>query len=361
MNDHRDFPETPFLAVDLDLLEHNIDRMARTIIHEGRKTWRPHVKAIKSPAIAHKLIAAGAIGVTCAKLGEAEVMAASGIGEVLIASQIVSPGKMRRLAHLNRRAHVPVVVDDRGNVDQLEDVATAFEVTIPVLIELDIGLQRAGVAPGRDVVALAKIINRKKHVHFAGLMAWEGHTTRIPAAEDKERAIRESVARIVGSAEMCRDAGLPVEIVSCGGTGTYMITSRIDGVTELQAGGGVFGDIRYRDDYKVDHPCALTVWTTVISRPTPTRIVVDSGWKAMAQFPKQPLPVGLSDVREIKMSAEHTRIDLTTPTDDLKRGDWLQFIVGYSDSTVFLHDVLYAVRNGAVELALPLLARGKIQ
>jgi D-serine deaminase-like pyridoxal phosphate-dependent protein len=160
---------------------------------------------------------------------------------------------------------------------------------------------------------------------------------------------------------MCRDAGLPVEIVSCGGTGTYAVTSRIDGVTEIQAGGGIFGDVRYRDEYKVDHLCALTIWTTVISRPNPTRIILDAGWKAMARFPTQPMPIGLTNVKEIAMSAEHTRIDLLSPAVNPKSGERLQFTAGYSDSTVFLHDTLFAMRNGAVEQVLPLLARGKLQ
>jgi D-serine deaminase-like pyridoxal phosphate-dependent protein len=288
-------------------------------------------------------------------------MVAAGIGDVMIGSQIVSPEKIRRLAHLNRRAHVLAVVDDIGNVDQMESVAATLGVTIPVLIELDIGMHRAGMRPDADVVALAKAITARKHVRFEGLMAWEGHTTQIADAKEKENAIRDAVGGIIRCAAMCRGAGLNVEIVSCGGTGTYAVTSRIEGVTEIQAGGGVLGDVRYRDEYHVDHACALTVWTTVISRPSPTRVILDAGWKAMAQFPTLPQPMGLDDVKDIRLSAEHARIDLHAPSERPQRGERVQCIVGYSDSTVFLHDVLYAMRNGLVEQTLPLLARGKIQ
>src|SRR5258708_17590753 len=148
MTTYSELPETPFLTVDMDMLEQNIARMARTIIHEGKKSWRPHVKAIKTPAIAHKLIDAGAIGVTCAKLSEAEVMIGAGIRDVLIANQIVSPSKLRRLAHLNRNARVLVAVDNVRNVEEIECACADLDITIPVLIELDIGLQRSGLSPG---------------------------------------------------------------------------------------------------------------------------------------------------------------------------------------------------------------------
>jgi D-serine deaminase-like pyridoxal phosphate-dependent protein len=354
-------PETPFLAVDLDLLDRNIARMAQIIIRDGGKNWRPHVKAIKTPAIAHKLLAAGAIGVTCAKLSEAEVMVAAGVRDILIANQVVGAAKIHRLANLNRHACVIAAVDHHKNVEEMDHIAASHGVKMPVLIEVDVGLERAGVAPGGAVLSLAKTISAFRHIRFAGVMAWEGHTAAISDPKQKEEAIRRAVDKIVQSAAMCEQAGIAVDIVSCGGTGTYPVTSRIAGVTELQAGGGVFGDIRYRDECSIPHECALTVWTSVISRPKPDRIVCNAGWKAMACFPTLPSPAGLGEIREIKLSAEHTKIDLVYPVEQPRVGDCLQFIVGYSDSTVFLHDTLFAMRDGAVELIWPLLGRGKLQ
>lgn len=354
-------PETPFLAVDLDLLERNIARMAQVIIGEGRKNWRPHVKAMKTPAIAHKLLAAGAIGVTCAKLSEADVMVAAGVRDILIANQVVGASKLHRLANLNRHARVIAAVDGQKNLEEMDRVAASHDVTIPVVIEVDVGLQRAGVTPGDAVLALAQIIRACGHVHFAGVMAWEGHAAAIADPKQKEEAIHEAVGKLVKSAEMCAKAGIPVEIVSCGGTGTYPVTARIAGVTELEAGGGVFGDIRYRDEYAIPHECALTIWTSVISRPKPDRIVCDAGWKAMACFPTYPSPIGLGEISQIKLSAEHVKLDLVHAADRPEVGERLQFVVGYSDSTVFLHDTLFAMRGDVVELVWPLLARGKLQ
>lgn len=352
--------ETPFLAVDLAILERNIARMAKTICKEGGKSWRPHVKAIKSPAIAHMMLAAGASGVTCAKLSEAEVMVQAGIRDVLIANQIIDRSKLARLVALNRYARVLVGIDDFTQAQLLNDAAAAADIVAPVLIELDIGIGRCGVEPGAQVVELAQKIASLSHVKFCGLMGWEGHATTIADPAEKDLKVREAVGKLVDSAQLCREGGLDVEIVSAGGTGTYAFTAQIAGVTEIQAGGGAFGDIRYRDQYHIDHECALTVCTTVISRPSPTRIIVDAGWKAMSNFPAMPEPIDLQDCIGLSLNAEHTRLDLAQPSATPRVGDRISFIVGYSDSTVFLHDTLHGTREGRPEQSFPLLARGKL-
>ncbi len=351
--------DTPVLTVDLDAMERNIALMRRVVVEQAGIGWRPHTKAIKVPAIAHMLLAAGAHGVTCAKLAEAEVMAAAGISDILIANQIVTPAKIARLVHLRRRADVIVAVDDAGNVAALDAAARAAGVRLRVVIEVDMGMRRCGVAPGDPVVALARRIAACGGLTFAGLMGWEGHTPEIADVAEKRRAVGEAVASIVDSAERCRAAGLPAAIVSCGGTGTYWITAPLPGVTEVQAGGGIFGDLHYRKDYGVAHEPALFLWTTVISRPAPDRLVCDAGWKAMSAHPRLPEPVGLGRVAAVGLSAEHATVSLAEPA-AAAVGTPLAFDVGYSDSTVFLHDVLYGVRRGIVEAAWPVLGRGRL-
>jgi D-serine deaminase-like pyridoxal phosphate-dependent protein len=353
--------ETPFLAVDLDALERNIATMRRRIIVEAGTGWRPHTKAIKVPALAHRLLQAGAHGVTCAKLDEAELMASAGIRDILLANQIASPSKAARLARLLRHADIVAAVDCEAHVALLEAAAQAAGTRPRVVIEVNIGINRAGVEPGPPVLALARQIALRRGVRFAGVMGWEGQATAIPDPAEKRRVIEAAVGSLTASADLCRADGLPVEIVSCGGTGTYWITATLPGVTEVQAGGGIFSDVHYRTDYGVDHECALTVWTTVVSRPTPTRLVCDAGWKAMGRHPNLPEPRGLGATTRLTLSAEHGTIELAQPAERPRVGGRVEFTTGYSDSTVFLHDHLYGLRDGFVEVVWPILGRGKIR
>lgn len=353
--------DTPVLSVDLDKLERNIAKMRRIIIEEAGIGWRPHVKAIKTPAIAHKLLRAGAHGVTCAKLGEAEVMAAAGVHDILIANQVVTRPKIARLVHLLKHADIIVAVDCGQHIRALDSAAQAAGSRLRVVVEVNMGINRAGIEPGDAVVGVAKEVAACRGLRFAGIMGWEGQTATIADPDEKRNAVIAAVERFTESAALCRKAGLSVDIVSCGGTGTYWITANLPGVTEVQAGGGIFCDARYRHDYGVDHEYALTVWTTVISRPTPTRIICDAGWKAMACYPKLPEPLGVSDVKTINLSAEHTTIELAAASAKPKVGEPMEFVVGYSDSTVFLHDFLYGARNGSLEVIWPILGRGKMR
>ena len=351
--------DTPALIVDLDALDANIARMAACFRRHG-VNWRPHTKGIKVPQIARRLIDAGAIGITCAKLGEAEVMAAAGFKDILIANQIVGAQKIARLVELRRRCDVIVAVDSADNVTALSGAARAAGVVLRVVIEVNMGMNRAGVEPGEPCVALAKVIAGKPGLTFAGLMGWEGQTAPLDAAS-KPAAVAKAVAEIVRSAELCRAAGLPVGIVSCGGTGTYWVTAEQPGITEIEAGGGVFCDVHYREHFGVAHPYALTVMTSVSSRPTPTRIVCDAGKKTMSSDAAVPAPIGLDHVRSVRLSAEHATIELDAPNTSLSAGDRLEWVVGYSDTTVHLHDEIYAVRNGRVEAVWPILGRGKLR
>lgn len=352
--------DTPALMVDLDALDANIAAIAGICRRHGIN-WRPHTKGIKVPQIARRLTDAGAIGLTCAKLGEAEVMAAHGFSDILIANQIVGQQKVARLVALRRTCDVIVAVDSRDNVAAIAEAARAAGVVVRLVIEVDMGMKRAGLEPGEACVALARFVAAQQGVRFAGLMGWEGQTAGIADPAAKAAAVSAAVAAIVRTAELCRGAGLPVDIVSCGGTGTYWITAAQPGVTEIQAGGGVFCDVHYRKDFGVEHPYALTVMTTVTSRPTPNRIICDAGKKTMSSDAGMPEPVGLGAVRAARLSAEHGVIELEQPNETLRVGDRLEWIVGYSDTTVHLHDEIHATRGGRIEAVWPIVGRGKIR
>jgi D-serine deaminase-like pyridoxal phosphate-dependent protein len=351
--------DTPALLVDLDLLDRNIATMRRVIIDEARIGWRPHTKSIKLPALAHKLLQAGAHGVTCAKLSEAEVMAQAGIRDILIANQVVGASKLARLAGLSRHADPIVAVDCEAQVKALDVAAQAAGTRLRAVIEVNIAMNRAGVEPGEPVVALARQVAACRGLQFAGLMAWEGGgLAEIREPETKRARITDAVRKLTDSADRCRDAGLPAAIVSCGGSGTYWISAGLPGVTEVQAGGGIFCDMHYRNDYGVQHEYALSILTTVVSRPTPTRVICDAGWKSMAQQPALPAPRNLGAVAVVKLSAEHATVEMAAPNPQPAVGDRVEFVAGYSDATVFLHDHLYAIRRGLVEAVWPILGRG---
>jgi D-serine deaminase-like pyridoxal phosphate-dependent protein len=352
--------DTPALVVDLDAMTANIERIARTCSQNG-VAWRPHTKGQKTPEIAHAEIAAGAIGITCAKLGEAEVMAAAGIRDILIANQIVGESKIDRLVALLDHADAIVAVDDVGNIAALAEAASAGKRRLRTVIEVNIGMNRAGVEPGAPVVALAAAMACYPALQFAGLMGWESHATTIPDPAKKRAAVAEAIGLLTSSATACRAAGYPPSIVSCGGTGTFPFCAQQPGVTEIQAGGGIFGDEHYRAHYHVDFRRALTLMATVTSRPTATRVVVDAGRKAMSGDAAMPAPIGLPGVQSVRLSAEHTTIELSAGSAAPAVGDRVEFAVGYSDTTVHLHEEIFAIRGSNVEAAWRISGRGKLK
>jgi D-serine deaminase-like pyridoxal phosphate-dependent protein len=352
--------DTPALLVDLDILEANIASMAGDII-ERNCGWRPHSKANKAPAIAHRELQAGAIGITCAKLGEAEVMVASGVYDILISNQIVGEIKARRLAAINKQpgVDVKVCVDNLDNVRQIGAAAVELGSKVRVLIELNSGMNRAGIDPA-EAVAFAKAIADIDGVEFAGLMTWEGHTMGVDDQAERIALIERSVQLVLDAADAIRAAGIPVEIVSCGGTGTYLTTAAMEGVTEVQAGGGIWGDELYMKlDARVNP--ALTLMTTVVSRPTPTRVIVDAGRKTVDPSNVPPIPLGVKVEKPPVLSAEHGNVTLAEPSECPKVGDQLCFRIGYSDQVMHLHECLYGVRNGIVEQIIPIAGRGRLQ
>ena len=350
--------DTPFLWVDLDQLAANIASLAAYFRAAG-VAWRPHTKGIKTPEIARQAIAAGALGVTCAKLGEAEVMADAGIGDILIANQVVGPVKSARLAALCRRAGVKVAVDNPDNVRALGAAASAAGVEIGVLVEVELGMGRAGVAPAA-APGLARLVHETPGLRYLGVMGWEGHTVGMADPAAKRAAVAHCLELLGESAAACRRAGLPVTIVSGGGSGDYTISAHQGVLTEIQAGGAIFCDATYQAWGALTRP-SLFVRTAVTSRPAPDRIITDAGFKALPMWTRPPLPVGLPPAQPYRTSAEHGTLILDAPDATIQVGDGLDFIVGYGDATVFLHDRLYGVRRGTVEAVWDVAGRGKLR
>lgn len=366
--------DTPVLLVDLDDLEFNIDKLA-THFGQAGKQLRPHIKSHKTPAIAHLQLQAGAIGVTCAKLGEAEVMADAGIDDILIANEVVGRHKVPRLMDLARRCDIMVAVDHPDNLADLDAAAGAAGARPRILVELNIGHDRCGVPAESDAtVDLCRAVHDAAHLRFAGIMGYQGHVVDLPDAGERESGARQCLDRLSAGVANVRAAGLGVDIVSTSATGDYYISTSHDVVTEVQAGSYALMDAAYA---KLDlgFRNALTVLTTVTSRPSPEQVITDAGLKTVTPEHGFPLvrlpsregievgwdPQGLRFLECHALSEEHGRLRAIDGQCNLQPGDVIEFIPGHGCTTMNLHEQIYAVRGGRLEAIWPIAARGKVR
>lgn len=352
--------DTPALVIDLPAMERNLKRMADFFADKQAKL-RPHAKTHKCAIIAQKQLEAGnAVGVTCAKLGEAEMLVAGGIKDVLIANQIIGKQKIARLMGLVRHANMMVAVDDPGNVAELGAAAVDAGVQLRVLVEVNVGMNRCGVEPGDPALSLARFVAETKGLRFTGLQGYEGHLVMNPSPEERRQKALAAMQTLVDTRRYIESSGLPIAIVSGGGTGTYNVTSTVPGMDEIQAGSYVFMDTKYRS-VGIDFECALTVLATVISRPTPTIAVTDAGLKVATQ------EFGLPELKNVpgaslsRLSEEHGKIEFAEPDRDLKIGDQVEYIVSHGCTTINLHDRYFGVRDGRLEAVWDIAGRGKSQ
>ena len=354
--------DTPAVCIDLDRMESNISRMVG-ICQENGISWRPHSKCHKSPQIGRKLVDAGALGITCAKLGEAEVLAAAGIPELLIANLVVGPRKMERLVELRKIADPVICADHIDQVRGYSEAMAAAGLELRVIAELDIGLDRVGVAPLGPAVELCQAINDAPGLKFAGIMGYEGHLLTIEDEDEKQKQIHAALDLLVQTVGMLEEKGLSCDIVSCGGTGCYPITATHKGITEMQAGGAIFMDAFYQTKCGIDDlQMAMTVVATVVSRPTPDRAIIDAGRKTMAVDSATPQCVSHDNVEPTRFSAEHGELQLSGDlVGGLPIGTRVEIIPGYSDMTTVLHDQLYAFRGDTLEEIFEMPGRGRVQ
>ena len=352
--------DTPALCLDLDVMEANIRHVAEVCRRNG-VGWRPHAKGHKISRIARTEIDAGALGVTCAKLAEAEVMAAGGGKDMLIANLVVGPQKVRRLVELRRKADPIVCIDHIDQALPIPQAMAAAGLRVRVLIEGDIGLRRVGSLPGEPTLRLARQLRELSGLELAGIMGYEGHLLTLEDPADKAKQIGAALDSLVKTKELLEQNGIACPIVSCAGTGSYLISSRLPGITEVQAGGAIFMDAFYRYKCQVpDLDYAMTVLTTVVGRPAPDRAIIDAGRKTLNTEVHTPLVLGRDDLRITRLSAEHGELQLDESAQSLKLGDRLELIPGYADLTTVLHNEIYCFRGGKLVDVWPVEARGKL-
>lgn len=359
--------DTPALIIDLNLMEKNIEKVAN--FFKGRENnVRPHIKPHKTPIIAHKQLEAGAKGICTAKLGEAELMASVGIKDILIANEIVTRKKVERLAKLSRYCDVKVAVDNPNNIEELSSIAREYETEIGVLVDINLSqfgkiegiIDRCGVLPGKPAVSLAKKIEKAKGLMFRGIMGYEGTVTGFPKFIKRKEATYRALKALIDTRDVIRESGMEVGIVSAGGTTTWNITGAYPGVTEVQAGSYVLMDIFHKLE-GVDLDNALTVLTTVISNPYPSKIITDVGMKSICTARGMPEVKGIEGVEISSFHVEHCQLKLKNPSKKIKVGDKLELIPYFCGPTVNLYDKFYATRRGKVEAEWEIMGRGKGQ
>jgi D-serine deaminase-like pyridoxal phosphate-dependent protein len=344
---------TPALVLDIDAAQRNIDRMAARIA-ELPAGIRPHIKVHKSPELARRQMDAGALGLCTATVWEAVVMQAAGIDDLFVANTVAGPAKLRALAELAGRASVRVAVDDAANAAAVAAAARAAGTTIGVLIEVDTGMDRCGVDSPQQAVTLARHIMTLDGIRFDGLTGYEGHCSLTPEPDLRHQRQRQAMDFFVGVADAIAGVGIPVAVLSAGGTGTWEWTAAEERLTEVQAGTYVVMDM-FHGHMSPGFEHSLTVQTTVISVPA-GRVIVDAGNKSMGAGALCTI-VG-HPMAALRFDEEHGIFTQPEGGTSLKVGDSIALVPGYSPGTVNWYDAYHVVRDGVVVDIWPVVPRG---
>ena len=358
--------ETPVVLVDLDAMDRNIDDFV-SFARDHDVNLRSHVKTHKIPALAHlQDRRSGGGGIVCQTLSEAEVMAQNGIDDIYLSYMVVEESKLDRLVWLSESLDAfATTVDGRGNIDPLQTAAARHDATVKAVLEIGLGYGRVGVPPGERAVELARYLSDAPHLEFGGVMCFEAHVkAAAETKDDLERrcaAAMDEVEAVVGDIEA---AGVDVPEVKVGGTATSKFSGRHPVVTEINPGMYPFNDTGELDirGFELDRrDCALTVLSTVISKPSADRAVVDAGSKSISlDVDRMPIPKHRDDLSYVRASEEHGWID-ATDAEELAVGDRIEFIVPHVCTTVNLHDTIVGVRGGEIRNVWEVQARGKVR
>jgi len=348
--------DTPALLVDLDLMEKNLLTMAS--FFRGKKArLRVHTKVHRTPALAHRQIEAGARGICCQKVGEAEVMVSAGIEDIIVTNQIVTPEKIDRLVNLAKYTDICVPVDNQRNADDLSRAALREGASLKVLVDIDMGAQRCGVEPGESALKLAQHISALRGLRLMGLMGFEGHLSWMEP-RDQRRKECEKLERLLGDTKrLIENRGIAVEEICTGTTGTYDVTGKCAEVTEAKAGIYLLMDYNYHQ-HVPEFDCALTVLSTVISVPSSKRVVTDAGLTCISNAYGDPMVRDGLGLKVQELHAENTVLKVETGQ-RIGIGDKIEFIPSYLDGTVNMHEKLYAIRNAKVEETWTISGRGR--
>lgn len=360
---------TPALLIDIDRAKENIAMMQHRADSLGLKL-RPHIKTHRMPFFAKMQVEAGAVGIACAKIGEAEVMADTGIEDIFIANEVIGIDKYERLRDLHRRIHVRIGIDNEIQLQQMEQVFAREEKPLEVLIEYEVGEVRTGVVEDEQLIDLGKAILAAKHVVLKGIFSHEGHTYKADDLEDCKRKARLAYERTVRAADILRSLGADLDTVSIGATPSVMQGEFFEGITELRLGTYIFFDVGQSKALGDFSHCAATVLASVISKPWGERVVLDAGAKALVS---QNRPTGIcatagfgavkgaEHIAVANLFDEHAVLNSAEFRDRVCVGDKVEIIPSHVCPTVNLYDRAYLVSQGKVLGTVPVACRGKSQ
>ena len=360
--------DTPALLIDLDIVALNLERMQEKANSYG-VALRPHIKTHKIPELAQQQMRLGARGITAAKVSEAEVMAAAGIKNILVANQIVTKEKLNRLAALSRDANISIGLDSVAAGRKLSDVFAASGLTIEYLIEINSGLDRCGVLPGKEAVELYQAVATLPSLRFKGIFTHAGQVYGAGSLSEVKEVSRHESTIMAETAQVFEEVGTSLDIVSVGSTPTMKVWQGHEAVSEIRPGNYIFHDaIQVSLGAATLQECALSIVATVISRPEKERAVVDGGSKAFgldkgAHGKEMVTGFGMVLGKKAilaRLSEEHGILTLD-PTVDLDIGDRVRIIPNHACAVVNLFDRAYGMRNGKVVEEYKIAARGKSQ
>jgi len=355
--------ETPALLIDLDAFDRNLRRMAGFANQFGVRL-RPHAKTHKSPVVALRQMALGAVGQCCQKVGEAEVLVAGGVPDVLVTNQIVGRRKIARLVALAKQAEIGVCVDNPANIADLDAAAGEFGVTLKVLVEIDLGMARCGVPTGEPAVALVRAIVAADNLRFGGLQCYHGSAQHIRGFGERRTVIEKAGDSVRRTLDLLATEGIDCPIVTGAGTGSFPFEAQSGLWGELQCGSYVFMDADYgrnlgeAGEVFDTFENSLFVYATVMSTPTADRAVLDAGLKSLAVDSGMPSVFGVPGVTYVGASDEHGKLQRDGQARPLELGEKLMLVPGHCDPTINLHDWYVGIRNDRVEALWPIAARG---
>ncbi|WP_462421067.1 alanine racemase [Salinicoccus sp. Marseille-QA3877] len=362
--------DTPALMIDNKILNRNIISM-QDYADRHKVDLRPHTKTHKMPELAQRQKRAGAVGITVAKVGEAEVMAESGLDDIFIANQIIGKSKVERIRNLSKSISISFGVDSLYSVKEIDEVFEGADNKAQVLIEIEVGEKRSGIIEEHDFIELLKEIKNSENVSFKGVFSHDGHTYKAGTIDELAELFKESSGRTLHFADIARNHGMACDVVSIGSTPPFILGFDMpEGITEIRPGTYILMDGSQANVIGTDDTCAATVLTTVISKPTSERVITDVGAKGLTQQHRKVgltatkglgKIVGFDDVHIDGMFDEHAIIYNEQFSNQVNIGDKIEIIMNHICPVSNLYEKAYLVENEEMLEEIEVSARGKLQ